>query len=102
MPEWLAIAAKHFEADSGYMAFTLRRYQERHALNRRQLARALHCDEAALLRLAVRPRPHPSSPTFPGEVWDLAAATGCDGFALSQLLMDEHQHDVRGYGEDAS
>jgi hypothetical protein len=102
LPRWLVIAAKHFESDPEYMARVLLGYQQRHKLTRRELARELNCDDAALTRLAVRPRPHPSSPTFPGQVWDLAAAIGCDGFALSQLLTDEHQHEVRGYGEPAA
>ena len=102
VPEWMTIAVRHFEEDPEYMAHALTRYRQRHRLTERELARELGCDTTALMRLAARTRPKPGAPTFPGEVWDLAAAVGCDGFALSALLTDEHKYDVRGYGESES
>jgi hypothetical protein len=98
-PEWMTVAVRHFEEDPAYMAHALTRYRQRHRLTERELAGELGCDATALLRLAARMRPNPAAPTFPAEVWDLAAAVGCDAFALSALLTDERNYDVRGYAE---
>jgi hypothetical protein len=86
LPEWLVLAAEHFEHDPRYVAHAMAVYRRRSGRTMAELANELGCDESTVLRLAVRPRPDTAALTYPGEVWDLAASVGCDAFALSALL----------------